>query len=53
MRDDEGGQGGRIFFSNTGRSMETEDELELVSVGIDIGSSTSHLGFRCIVRAPR
>jgi ethanolamine utilization protein EutA len=42
-------QGGRIFFSNVGRSMELEDEIRLVSVGIDIGSSTSHLAFSRIV----
>ena len=42
-------QGGRIFFSNVGRSMEAEDEIELTSVGIDIGSSTSHLAFSRIV----
>lgn len=42
-------QGGRVFFSNTGRSMEAEDEIELTSVGIDIGSSTSHLAFSKIV----
>ena len=37
--------GGRIFFSGTGRSLEVEDEIELSSVGVDIGSSTSHLVF--------
>jgi len=37
--------GGRIFFSGTGRSLEVEDEIELASVGVDIGSSTSHLVF--------
>jgi len=42
-------QGGRIFFSNVGRSMEAEDEIVLTSVGIDIGSSTSHLAFSRIV----
>lgn len=42
-------QGGRIFFSNIGRSMELEDEIRLTSVGIDIGSSTSHLAFSRIV----
>ncbi|NUB45881.1 ethanolamine ammonia-lyase reactivating factor EutA [Fertoebacter nigrum] len=47
MPEDE--QGGRVFFSNTGRSMEVEDEIELTSVGIDIGSSTSHLAFSKIV----
>lgn len=38
-------QGGRIFFSNAGRSLEGEDEIQLTSVGVDIGSSTSHLVF--------
>jgi len=42
-------QGGRIFFSNMGRSLEEEDEIRLVSVGVDIGSSTSHLVFSRIV----
>jgi ethanolamine utilization protein EutA (predicted chaperonin) len=41
--------GGRIFFSNIGRSLEEEDEVRLVSVGIDIGSSTSHLVFSRLV----
>jgi ethanolamine utilization protein EutA len=40
---------GRIFFSNTSRSLIDEDEIELTSVGIDIGSSTSHLLFSKIV----
>ena len=35
--------GGRIHFSGAGRSLIEEDVLELTSVGIDIGSSTSHL----------
>ena len=34
-----------MFFSNAGRSLEFEDEIILVSVGVDIGSSTSHLVF--------
>ena len=38
-------QGGRVFFSNAGRSLEGEDEIQLTSVGVDIGSSTSHLVF--------
>src|SRR6266702_1853836 len=42
-------QGGRIFFSSTGRSLEGEDEIRLLSVGVDIGSSTSHLVFSRIV----
>lgn len=45
MSDDEEFQGGRIFFSNAGRSLEGEDEIRLTSVGVDIGSSTSHLVF--------
>lgn len=47
--EDDEDQGGRIFFSNVGRSMEVEDEIELTSVGIDIGSATSHLVFSKIV----
>src|SRR5580658_10349978 len=42
-------QGGRIFFSSTGRSLEGEDEICVLSVGVDIGSSTSHLVFSRIV----
>ena len=38
-----GAEGGRVFFSNVRRSLEVEDEIRLVSVGVDIGSSTSHL----------
>jgi ethanolamine utilization protein EutA len=41
--------GGRIFFSNVRRSLEHEDEIRLVSVGVDIGSSTSHLVFSRLV----
>ena len=42
-------QGGRIFFSSTGRSLVEEDEIVVLSVGVDIGSSTSHLVFSRIV----
>src|SRR5499427_5218178 len=42
-------QGGRIFFSNTGRSLEDDDQVVVLSVGVDIGSSTSHLVFSRIV----
>ena len=35
--------GGRVFFSNVRRSLEGEDEIRLASVGVDIGSSTTHL----------
>jgi ethanolamine utilization protein EutA len=45
----EGAQGGRIFFSSTGRTFGEEDELCVLSVGVDIGSSTSHLVFSRIV----
>src|SRR5690349_14312142 len=38
-------EGGRVFFSGTDRSLEVEDEIRLASVGVDIGSSTSHLVF--------
>src|ERR1700682_6312457 len=42
-------QGGRIFFSSTGRTLSEEDEICILSVGVDIGSSTSHLVFSRIV----
>lgn len=37
------------FFSNHARTLDTEDEIILTSVGVDIGSSTSHLVFSKIV----
>src|SRR5437588_9291941 len=40
---------GRIYFSSTGRTLEGEDEIVILSVGVDIGSSTSHLVFSRIV----
>src|SRR5438105_537778 len=46
---DEEAQGGCSFFSSTGRSLVDEDELVVLSVGVDIGSSTSHLVFSRIV----
>ncbi len=46
---DEETQGGRIFFSSTGRSLVDEDEIVVLSAGVDIGSSTSHLVFSRIV----
>jgi ethanolamine utilization protein EutA len=39
---------GRIFFSNTQRNLIDEDVVELLSVGVDIGSSTSHLVFSLV-----
>ncbi len=38
-------EGGRTFFTSIRRSLEEEDEIRLASVGIDIGSSTTHLVF--------
>jgi ethanolamine utilization protein EutA len=35
----------RGSFSNANRHMQEEEKLQLVSVGVDIGSSTSHLVF--------
>ena len=46
---DEEDSGGRIFFSSAGRSLEGEDEIVLISVGVDIGSSTSHIIFSRLV----
>ena len=45
MMSSEEDQGGRVFFSSTGRTLEGDDEICLLSVGVDIGSSTSHLVF--------
>ena len=44
-------EGGRVFFSHVRRSLEQEDEIELTSVGVDIGSSTSHLVFSKLLMA--
>lgn len=41
--------GGRIFFSSSGRSLSEEDQISILTVGVDIGSSTSHLVFSRIV----
>ncbi|HET7747315.1 MAG TPA: ethanolamine ammonia-lyase reactivating factor EutA [Vicinamibacteria bacterium] len=49
MSAEEEPQGGRIFFSSAGRSLEEEDEVRLTTVGVDIGSSTSHLVFSHLV----
>jgi hypothetical protein len=40
---------GRVYFSSVGRTLEGEDEICILSVGVDIGSSTSHLVFSRIV----
>ncbi len=41
--------GGRVFFTNTGRTLADDDQVTLTSVGVDIGSSTSHLVFSRII----
>jgi len=46
---DDNEAGGRIFFSSTGRTLEDDDQICVLSVGVDIGSSTSHLVFSRIV----
>lgn len=38
-------ESGRVFFTSTNRSLIEEDVVELSSLGVDIGSSTSHLVF--------
>jgi len=42
-------EGGRVYFSSTKRTLAEDDEICLLSVGVDIGSSTSHLVFSRIV----
>src|ERR1700730_15330380 len=49
LRMSEAEPGGRVFFSNQGRTFGEEDELCVLSVGVDIGSSTSHLVFSRII----
>ena len=49
MIDEESDEGGRIYFSNAGRSLVGEDEIRLISVGVDIGSSTTHLVFSRLI----
>src|SRR5215469_5397456 len=46
---EQGAEGERIFFSSTGRTLADEDQICVLSVGVDIGSSTSHLVFSRIV----
>jgi ethanolamine utilization protein EutA (predicted chaperonin) len=46
---EQGADGERIFFSSTGRTLADEDQICVLSVGVDIGSSTSHLVFSRIV----
>lgn len=42
-------EGGRIFFARSRRVPDRDSEIRLVSVGVDIGSSTSHLAFSRLV----
>ncbi len=42
-------EGGRVFFARSRRAPDRDSEIRLVSVGVDIGSSTSHLAFSRIV----
>jgi ethanolamine utilization protein EutA len=46
---DEAAKAKRLSFSSASRSLIEEDQIELTSVGVDIGSSTSHLLFSTIV----
>ena len=46
---EQGADGERIYFSSTGRTLEDDDQICVLSVGVDIGSSTSHLVFSRIV----
>src|SRR5499427_1454009 len=46
---EQGPDGERVFFSSTGRTLADEDQICVLSVGVDIGSSTSHLVFSRIV----
>src|SRR5262249_57523418 len=46
---EQGPDGERIFFSSTGRTLADEDQICVLSVGVDIGSWTSHLIFSRIV----
>lgn len=41
--------GGRVFFARSRRAPDRDTEIRLVSVGVDIGSSTSHLAFSRLV----
>ncbi|MBM3527868.1 MAG: ethanolamine utilization protein EutA [Alphaproteobacteria bacterium] len=49
VNDNSEDHGGRVYFSSAGRTLENDDEVVLLSVGVDIGSSTSHLVFSRIV----
>lgn len=44
-----GSVGGRVFFARARRAPDRDHEIRLVSVGVDIGSATSHLVFSRLV----
>ena len=41
--------GGRVFFARARRAPDRDSEIRLISVGVDIGSATSHLAFSRLV----
>jgi ethanolamine utilization protein EutA len=47
MSDDDE-EGGRVFFARPRRAPDRDTEIDLISVGVDIGSSTTHLVFSCL-----
>ncbi len=42
-------ESGRVFFARSRRAPDRDSEIRLVSAGVDIGSSTSHLAFSRLV----
>ena len=46
-------EGGRIVFADTERNIQSVEKTSLVSVGVDIGSSTSHLVFSRLKKEQR
>ena len=49
-------EGGRVFFARPRRAPDRDTEIVLISVGVDIGSATTHLVFSRLVllrRGPR
>ncbi len=42
-------EGGRVFFARARRAPDRDTEIRLTSVGVDIGSATSHLAFSRLV----
>jgi len=45
--------GGRVIFANPRRNLADEEETRLISVGVDIGSSTTHLVFSRLLMEQR